>query len=820
MATLRSLYIITSDKKLLFSREFPTVENRQKRNLPSELYVKLPNEDIIKYLFYNQVIREELLQESFTTESYNEKMEVDNQKLDELIDLVNFDINLENFNYFTECPIINIDLQQYSKDNFCSSNNNNNNNNIYSSNQCNCTYQNDPTEDCFKCSLNTNNFENYFDYVNSELKFNVIKGLWPTVYTKKNSIYCLAILAIDANKITYIKDNLMYSFNSDNLKTNSIESFNKNSYHDSIMFRTKKLYEHQDISIIASLGLLDNIISYISTTKYFEENKLHAIISNLAPFGNIIETNIDFVVNKLNYINQNLSNSTSSIINNSKSSIYKNYNYIYSYFNNNSNSYLYSYKNNDYSDLYKVKQANYENVINSNNKNDVKNTSDKKLLTIPAWINRININSKNKITITIKEELQYIKYPQIKKIGKVLCDLVCTADLSQICKVNLPLKDKGNTKCLKNMRIHPCSIVQHQFGNLSDITRIIFTPPLETFKLAVFEIEDINKRSNLPISGRFDLKELDEEIKLYLEISISKDVFGKFEYFNVTIPLGHFGRIVKTNTMVQVGEVTKINNDTSLLWSLQNDVIDSPIVLIGSIRYSKFKEDNEKRKKISQNKKLFNVSNEKYNEITNNLEIKNTPDVKDNSPIKNNHDLSKINSPTNTNIRIESIMSPNAEPNLIMKNKLSIVDNSNISEVSNKLHKQNDFDNMKILNKSKNNKLEKVYVSEYVNDKQYDLYEFIKKKKVSQQYNITTDIRDTNCYCNINFKLNNFSINELEIDKSGITFYPLLSPKIEIHKEFISKDFIIWNDHSFVDYNIHMPNKDEKYNLHDIIIED
>ena len=47
------------------------------------------------------------------------------------------------------------------------------------------------------------------------------------------------------------------------------------------------------------------------TTKQFEENKLHVLISNMAPFGNILETNINFMIDGLNFLNQRFINNNS-----------------------------------------------------------------------------------------------------------------------------------------------------------------------------------------------------------------------------------------------------------------------------------------------------------------------------------------------------------------------------------------------------------------------------------------------------------------------------------------------------------------------------
>ena len=72
---------------------------------------------------------------------------------------------------------------------------------------------------------------------------------------------------------------------------------------------------------------------------------------------------------------------------------------------------------------------------------------------------------------------------------------------------------------------------------------------------------------------------------------------------------------------------------------------------------------------------------------------------------------------------------------------------------------------------------------------------------------MTSDIRDNNCFCKIFFKLNNFSLIGFDIDKKSLLFYPKISPYIEIKKSFFSNEYIVWNDLSFNNYEINVPEK-------------
>jgi len=69
---------------------------------------------------------------------------------------------------------------------------------------------------------------------------------------------------------------------------------------------------------------------------------------------------------------------------------------------------------------------------------------------------------------------------------------------------------------------------------------------------------------------------------------------------------------------------------------------------------------------------------------------------------------------------------------------------------------------------------------------------------------------DSNCFCKLQFKLNNYSICNIEIDKKSLLFYPKINPKIEIISEFISNNYIIWNGLSFNNYEFNIP---EKYDI-------
>ena len=64
MASIRAIYILSTDNKILFSRIFPTVENRLKKRMgdPFHLYLGLfsPNNEFIGFSFGFQESEERL----------------------------------------------------------------------------------------------------------------------------------------------------------------------------------------------------------------------------------------------------------------------------------------------------------------------------------------------------------------------------------------------------------------------------------------------------------------------------------------------------------------------------------------------------------------------------------------------------------------------------------------------------------------------------------------------------------------------------------------------------------------------------------------
>jgi hypothetical protein len=72
-----------------------------------------------------------------------------------------------------------------------------------------------------------------------------------------------------------------------------------------------------------------------------------------------------------------------------------------------------------------------------------------------------------------------------------------------------------------------------------------------------------------------------------------------------------------------------------------------------------------------------------------------------------------------------------------------------------------------------------------------------------------SDIMSTNCYCQIHFKLNDYSISNLDIDKKSLLFYPKISPRIDIRRQFVSYEYKIWNSLSFINYDINIPEKSD-----------
>jgi hypothetical protein len=73
----------------------------------------------------------------------------------------------------------------------------------------------------------------------------------------------------------------------------------------------------------------------------------------------------------------------------------------------------------------------------------------------------------------------------------------------------------------------------------------------------------------------------------------------------------------------------------------------------------------------------------------------------------------------------------------------------------------------------------------------------------------SSEIMSTNCYCEVNFTLNDYSISNLDIDKKSLLFYPKISPKVEIQRQFIAKEYKIWNSMSFMHYDVNIPEKSE-----------
>jgi hypothetical protein len=397
---------------------------------------------------FSHIIRGELLQEEFETKKYKEDLEIDHQKMDELLGFVDINRNLNNFQNYSECPIVSLDLGNG-------------------------------------------------------------KWLWPCVYIKK------------VNFFGVVFPNINY----DNFCKLRLKLLNQGQSESDILFKCKKIYEEQDLSIVGAFTLIENILDYITSIKTYDDSRLHTIISNMVPFGNILETNINFTLESLQFLNHRFVGGTGST-----------------------------------------------------DKKDDK-------LKNPGWVSKMPGHSSEHLSITIKEELKFVKYAKEKTYNSILCDISCLAELSTICEITIPFKEHG-TKYLENIRIHPCSKIVDQ-NILNEATRISFYPPHDEFILGVFEIENI-PQEYLPIRGDFSLKEsAQNEVKLYLNINIDeKKAIGKFEHFYINIPLGHFGVITDTMIMVQVGEVTLINNKTTLHWDLQNKVCERNIVLSGTVSYT------------------------------------------------------------------------------------------------------------------------------------------------------------------------------------------------------------------------------------------
>jgi len=793
MASVRAIYILTSDNKILFSRKFPTIENRLQKKMGDE-YVPMNYSDrVVCNAFNNQVIKEELIQEEFKCKTYKEDLEIDHQKMEELIKNIDININVNNFKNYSECPIVtlnihntkiwpclyikkfkmygivfpNLDFEKYksiknklekelekeniksdikdinekdcininlnnlvnqnettnsnlneSNGNLCNFNLNENaenskpilsNGNLLMDNQKENNLNNNYLEDSqstfsknrdyedvesnnnFNLDINNSNLQdnnynngiigqnliqrqnsslnnnqknsnsynpinsahipnnNYFhstnsnlieseSYLNSSNKQDLkiitsnpncfstqaynytsnrnsgnLDSVNSSNYNQNQNLLQNTNVMLNNESIT-LKDNLnrqqirqnnvglnsisninldsninqkqtscenpflqqinpnlhSYNLTESSLKkqedSNSIfpqkdqkDNTNTTSREEEKLFKLKKLYEEQDISIVGCITLMENLLNYIIVSKSYEENKIHTLISNMVPFGNIIETNINFMLESLNFLNQRLFNSNA----------------------------LFSHS-------------------------EKKSHVDQEKIKIPGWVTKIPTHYSENLNITIKEELKFVKHGKNKYYNIILCDISCLAELSRNCEITLPIKE-AKTNYLGNLRIHPCAKLENQ-NILNDATRIIFIPPHDEFKMGVFEIENFDQEK-LPIRAYFCLKEsAQNEVKLYLKVIIDENIISKFEYFYINIPLGHFGIIIDTKIMVQVGEVSLVNNKTTLHWDLQNKVFDRVIVLSGTVNYlPRGKQGINKEEKKEKNSDKVN-----FNKIINN----------------------------------------------------------------------------------------------------------------------------------------------------------------------------------------------------------
>jgi len=711
MASIRAVYILTSDNKILFSRKFPTIENRLRKKMGEEYDPMNYTDRIVCNAFSNQVIKEELIQEEFKCKTYKEDLEIDHQKMEELIKNVDININVNNFKNYSECPIVtlniqntkiwpclyvkklkiygvvfpNIDYEKYKSirnkvekdlekktevnnadskvseklDKFNINNNyidneatiinlnesninmigemnnlnigendksyllnenkdknlnkkiinkniylddshesnqnfvmdlnnshileynsihNNNNNTILGNNfklkksnlhmypssnlgnyfnnkqTENDSYYNSNNQRDSKTNINNIIIQNQENIINTNKNNDMIvdnnHGLNsiedPNIpkaahHIQNNNFFGLSdqkkpseILNIKSSLLNTAHNNTNNKKEKEQPSTHPVKDSKENNVtstkEEEKLFKLKKLYEEQDVSIVGCITLMENLLDYIIASKSYEENKIHTLISNMVPFGNIIETNINFMLESLNFLNQRIFNSNA----------------------------LFSHS-------------------------EKKNNSDQEKIKIPGWVTKIPTHYSENLNITIKEELRFIKHGKNNYYNIIQCDISCLAELSRNCEITLPIKE-SKTNYLGNLRIHPCAKLENQ-NILNDATRIIFIPPHDEFKMGVFEIENFDQEK-LPIRAYFCLKEsAQNEVKLYLKVIIDENIISKFEYFYINIPLGHFGIIIDTKIMVQVGEVSLMNNKTTLHWDLQNKVFDRVIVLSGTVNY-------------------------------------------------------------------------------------------------------------------------------------------------------------------------------------------------------------------------------------------
>ena len=204
------------------------------------------------------------------------------------------------------------------------------------------------------------------------------------------------------------------------------------------------------------------------------------------------------------------------------------------------------------------------NVINELHARGFK-ASETSIQKRPAWKPYILRNSAQKLKLHVEEEIQCIQYGRkgVKDVWNLSGIITCDATLNGVPRVSLPL---SNATALTDMLVDNCALPPAEL----DSNQIIFTPPNHLIELCRYNFS-LPSSTKLPLSALYQVTSVSEtrvRARLTLKWGMLAQYRNLMKDATIRLPWKNYGRIVSHELAPSYGSVIVAANENSLVWKL------------------------------------------------------------------------------------------------------------------------------------------------------------------------------------------------------------------------------------------------------------
>jgi hypothetical protein len=203
----------------------------------------------------------------------------------------------------------------------------------------------------------------------------------------------------------------------------------------------------------------------------------------------------------------------------------------------------------------------------------------------PAWKPYILQNNAQKLKLHVREEIQCTQYGRkgVEDVWTLSGIITCAATLNGVPRVSLPL---SNANTLTDMLVDNCALPPAEI----DSKLIIFTPPNHLIELCRYNFT-LPKSTKLPLSATYHVTDVTENhvnVQLTLKWGILATCRSLMKEATIRLPWKNYGRIISHELTPSYGSVIVAANENSLVWTLDSNFFTQGLdaILSGTIHFS------------------------------------------------------------------------------------------------------------------------------------------------------------------------------------------------------------------------------------------